>query len=1197
MKIYAVIILLFCLAVTSICAAEEFASFQQALNAGNKLYAARKYDDAAPAFQRAAELAKTSSQKISALMQLGHCRLRTGKPEPARAAYEQALQVEQARPGEKSRAQLYIGTTYRNQKNLAQAQIEFQKVLAIAGAGKGDIATAQKYLKDMAMSAKTDSLPQCPKTIPQEWLAPQNHPRVHCTPSELAEAQMVVKETAWGKKYLEQQHRLCRRFIGMSDKELQALVPPPQCKIIYGLGMNLDPVNGERMLWAGWEKPWSVKDTKGTLYPNKDWLDTGDGVVDPKSKKRFYFRAQAYGHVIEQLEQKILPALADVYALTGSAEHAHAAAVLLDAIAHIYPTNRRGPMDYPTSPGDYDRGGRLDRPYYQTARGLMNYLSVVDLLAPSGELEKPSLRTKEKTMRENVIRNLMWDGAAYCLYWTRRGYQLHNGHADYMRGAAYVGLLLEQRDFVAPMLEGPLSMPAMLEMNVDRNGFYHELSASYADHARQLYVTIAELFEAARYLGWKDAESVYARPAMQLFLEESFNRLEVGGHMPAIGDDGPDRFVNSPMRRRPQGRYVHSDRFLKSQIASAWILLVRGAEEKTRERARQLLADSFGTDEKAEPPVERWAVYHITRAQAEAVQKIKADFSRFETAAVFYGAKGFALLRGGKGEKRYGAQLFFGPVHNHGQKEALTWLFYGRGAEWSYDPGYFNTHYRFGWTTTSVAHQAMVVNQKSYDPTIGGGCLSAWLVTPEVQWAMVSHPTAYKSEGVSRYERLIAQAHNPDTGELGYWLDIGRVAGGQTRDDSFHTQMRGAALDAALPPADADRPSLFGDKNLGCIIRNDYRLQGEEFDKQPFYWTPPGEGYGFLGNPRETEMSGTVRTTLSNPGFAKQVEAVIIADLPGAQGRKLIFADGPKGRGILQAAYILRRDTGPGPSVFAKVIRLADSAEADHLQAVTVTDLSPVGNNQQTGLEYGLCVTWKNGRRDVWFVGGGQQATPCAITVDGLPRIETDAQVAVISFDQAGAPVFARASETTLLRIKGGPALTGPARIEARIRKVHLDGERAVFTVAWEAGAEATGKIKSGQCLLTMPEKGEASTWRINSVRGNEITCADVKPTMALTEFVSVKGKPGWYSLRTAVSRFFSSGGRPLSGYAVGRAVYRDGKLVARIAELAKDGRTVLLLADGRPAGLGARFSGALLEAGTNDRVIIPLNLTWRAAR
>jgi hypothetical protein len=421
-------------------------------------------------------------------------------------------------------------------------------------------------------------MPNLPDPIPDHWLTPSQHPRLFCTPQDLVSARLIVGETDWGKTFLEQQKKACARFVDLSPKQLRALVPEPNSLIVYGLGMNLDPILKRRVSWGGWNDPFRVIGRDGARYPNDDWPDDGKGAVDPKTQERYYFIARANGFILAELEKKILPALADVYALTESQKHADAAAILLDAIAALYPTNRRGPMDYPTASKQYDRGGRLQRPYYQTARGLINWGHAIDLLAISGKFNQPSAYGKF-SIREHIIRNILWDGGSYCLEYAREGYQLHNGHADYMQGAAVAGVLLDTRAFCEVMIDGPLSLQAMLDINIDRNGYYYETSPSYAKHARKLYIHLAELLEAMRQLGWSNIRSAYEHPAMKLFLTNPLNRQEVGGHIPQIGDAGPDFSDHSPLRRRAIGKRYYNDAYIDSQINSAWIQLIRGNED------------------------------------------------------------------------------------------------------------------------------------------------------------------------------------------------------------------------------------------------------------------------------------------------------------------------------------------------------------------------------------------------------------------------------------------------------------------------------------------------------------------------------------------------------------------------------------------------------------------------------------------
>ena len=344
-------------------------------------------------------------------------------------------------------------------------------------------------------------------------------------------------------------------------------------------------------------------------------------------------------------------------------------------------------------------------------------------------------------------------------------------------------------------------------------------------------------------------------------------------------------------------------------------------------------------------------------------------------------------------------------------------------------------------------------------------------------------------------------------------------------------------------------------------------------------------------------MPGSVRVILTSPSFAKQFSGAVVADLMGADGRKLIVAEGPQHIGTPSMPYLIRRDTGERASIFAKVIRLVDDPEADHIKGVEAVPVVSERNRKGGLFESAWCVTWSDGRRDLWFVGDHENPMLCSLEAQGFPAVQTDAQVALVRFNKDSRAVSIRASAATIVKVKGGPNLKGMGQIEGHIAKVHVNRSPATFTVSWNKGGEYLSRAKPGALLLTVPGTGQPSTWRIAEVAQNQVRFADVKPTMALTEFVSVKGKPGWYAMRSGVSRFFSAGGRAMKDYALGKAVYRNGRLVARIAELATDARSVKLVANGRPARLGKRFTGSILEVGDGDKVIVPMNLIWNAKK
>ena len=556
------------------------------------------------------------------------------------------------------------------------------------------------------------------------------------------------------------------------------------------------------------------------------------------------------------------------------------------------------------------------------------------------------------------------------------------------------------------------------------------------------------------------------------------------------------------------------------------------------------------------PPSDAWSIYHIRQPLIERVRRQPLNTAALDTPSVFYGGKGLALLRGGRGPHRHGVQLFFGPEHNHGQFESLTWMFFARGAEWSLDPGYFNTHLRFGWTEQSVAHQSLVINQTSVDPTARQRQFAG--LARRGRRAMGHGRASPGPAGRRRqcYERLIAQAQQTPGGELAYWLDVGRVAGGRTRDDSFHTQMTRLESSVPLPSADAQRPSLFGHENLGRQLRADMRLKN--YNSKPFGWMPPGEGYAFLGSPREIPMPATVRLTFSQPGYAKGVNCRLVADLLGAEGRKLIVADGPQ----LSDCSALRPLRAPARCRPA-CQRLCQAAAARGQQRNRSDSQFRENRNLDARPDRrgkpklpveaaAWCVAWKDGRRDLWIVGG--DAGRWAMHVGGgkLPKLQTDARVALVRLDRSG-------------KAHGGRCLRGNVSRRGRWAKPPRPGPRNGSNPPDRSRGKPRGTGRSVGRRLAFDRQRRTGHWpsaanRPPARRPPGACGASTSHRAVMDEVTAVMGratlepqsdKPGWYRLSTSVSRFLSmSSHGPNVPFAVGRAVYQGSRYVGRVTDV-----------------------------------------------
>ena len=494
----------------------------------------------------------------------------------------------------------------------------------------------------------------------------------------------------------------------------------------------------------------------------------------------------------------------------------------------------------------------------------------------------------------------------------------------------------------------------------------------------------------------------------------------------------------------------------------------------------------------------------------------------------------------------------------------------------------------------------MVIDQTSVDPTRGSGSLLAWHAGADVQWAMVEHLQAQQAKGVQCYERLIAQAQQTPGGELAYWLDIGRVAGGKTRDDSFHTQMTHLESSISLPPADPQRPSLFGQEDLGRLLRADMRLRN--YNRKPFGWMPPGNGYGFLGSPREIPMPATLRLTLSQPGYAKGMNSRLVADLLGAEGRKLIVADGPQMSEALPCVpYVLQRDAGPRPSVFAKLLRLMGGSETDPILGFEKVETSmhalAEGSSKLPVEAAAWCVAWKDGRRDLWIVGGDAGRWAVRLAGGKHPQLQTDARLALVRLDCEGKAVAADASEATFLDVAGELSLRGAGRVTGRIRQIDPEASPVALDVAWDADWRSIDTSNGPLAARSEPAAGQTTTWSLRSVESHRAVMEEVTAVMGRATLEPQSDQAGSYRLNTSMSRFLSTSSHgPNTPFALGRrctraaATWAASPTSARAPPRWSSSRSPTASKDRKT------FEGGILLAGPGDRLIVPLHLRWRAS-
>ena len=225
---------------------------------------------------------------------------------------------------------------------------------------------------------------------------------------EIEAARVLSEKEDWAKKSKENYIRIAETWVFRDYDFIIKIIPAKGSLYINAFGMDLDPVHQKKLKWRGWEDPLHVIAEDGTIYPNATHKDDGSGWIVPETKRKFYFMALANGRILKQLETIELPALVNAYLLTGRETYAERALWILDAIATIYPRANEGPIDYPDlAPGKAD-GGRLDRPYYQAARAMMNYAFFYEMLVNSIHARKASRSNNGMTQIKNIEPKEVW---------------------------------------------------------------------------------------------------------------------------------------------------------------------------------------------------------------------------------------------------------------------------------------------------------------------------------------------------------------------------------------------------------------------------------------------------------------------------------------------------------------------------------------------------------------------------------------------------------------------------------------------------------------------------------------------------------------------------------------------------------------------------------------------------------------------
>jgi len=711
------------------------------------------------------------------------------------------------------------------------------------------------------------------------------HPTVFVTAQGVTRAKENIGRYAWARESAQAVKANADKWLARDDDWIRGVVP--KAGAAYAYGLSGCPICGAGFGAFGhdggsFDKPGQITCKRGHTLPDREHPDAGAGYVAPDG--RTHYLVGAYNSfVVETLTFDALENLVYAYTLTGDERYAVKASVILDAIAAIYSGSTKGCWDYPSNPPS----GRLDRPWYQASRVLVHFVDHYDQLFNSKAMDAASVKPG-LSRRKNIEDNLLRDGGEYCFRLSKAG-RLHNGEADYIRGALAVGLTLDISEYVKWATDGPFGIKTLLENDVDRDGNYYEVTPMYSEHTRELYFTyIDPLFNAG-------VLNLYNHPKVRQFFSPHNLQLNAAGHMPRYGDAPPD-FVKRAMPARPFDRADFD--FLEKLYARtrdavsggllAWLgngkvdALRGGPTVDRRVQAGMSIYREPGETEGGHFTEKMWMLFNAGDAPVPA-PSISTDFQRRLTQSEFIGQKGFGILRSGD----QALVMRFGPSLNHGHFDDLNINYIARGYELTYDMGYGHsaaTQTQYGWAKQTASHNLVVVDERpQQEGGLSGGSLHLFASSPAVQVMEAFSENSYSKQGVKQYRRTVALIGK---GEDAYAVDLFRVKGGKQHDWTFHAPTATAVF-SGLTLGDEEPGSMAGPE----ISWSDQQLADGDLaghPGKPTWLAPPGNGYGFLARPQRVftigswsadwEIDATSHVRVTMPAALGTVVATAVAN-------------------------------------------------------------------------------------------------------------------------------------------------------------------------------------------------------------------------------------------------------------------------------------------------------------------------------
>jgi len=527
-----------------------------------------------------------------------------------------------------------------------------------------------------------------------------------------------------------------------------------------------------------------------------------------------------------------LTSLSQSYLITGEAQYAHKALVILDRLAEIYPD-----MDYSTqsmyaaefSPG-YD--GKMFNLISETVNAA-NLCKAVDAVRDAIPADPVFGATAEAT-RAKIERGII-------------GASLDGIYGGKVRGN--YGMHQEGLLFAAIASGDQREMDRAVDWVLDNTGeatLLKEMLTSFDDyvfrdksaHAEGLNFALDNLIF-REGIGWESSPSYnsgwvghiaviarlleklgvrfWDRPKVRRMFRWATEMNCLDDFSPAIGDAG--------------GALGGLIEFSTAALRAAWM----GTDDPFIGELLRQRPEGFGSFE------DLFEELPSPASNKEGAAEIK----RLKDIPHLMGGYGLALLRLGKGKERCALSLYYGrgaTEHAHFDRLNIELLAYGQ--KLIPDHGY-GEHAAEGdipaiWTKNTLPHTTVVVDGRRQD-TQAPGRLVLFNAGPGISLVEVDAPDTYHS--TAEYRRTVALIEMaPDAR---YALDLFRTAGGDRHDYSMHG-FEGNFATAGVSLSDPQEKGTLAGEDIpyGAIYDED-RLT-DPLRKGRSYYTYRGGGYSYL---------------------------------------------------------------------------------------------------------------------------------------------------------------------------------------------------------------------------------------------------------------------------------------------------------------------------------------------------------------